>query len=326
MSERNSSASFTITTPAAWTAYCDADWLILSSKSGNGNTTVTITANSQNDSASDRIATITISGSSNTEVISVTQLPAFKAGCSVGIEDMLALNTSVAFKYVVESNVSYFYAGFLEKSAAGWTDDKIVATLEANFSEKSPDLVYGGFGSLDSNTEYFICAVGYDSKGNRGELSKTLVKTLPSRNSDPWVYINNVSYSSTYWFWNSEPDSYVNKYYMSVTQGSTADLMSYLYPAQVAYLMREGINSGEMQSIARGGSWQIGRTNSSMSLFVATWATDSDNKFSAQLNSGLWTINSSSAPAKQSVQNKEMFLNSTQVQAIKAESRILPLN
>ncbi len=70
----NSSTTFNISTPKAWTAVSSQPWLSLSDTSGTGSAPITVTATTANTMGSPRTATITISASSETDqVVTITQ-------------------------------------------------------------------------------------------------------------------------------------------------------------------------------------------------------------------------------------------------------------
>lgn len=74
-----STNTFDITTTNTWTVASDQTWLTPSSTSGTGNATVTLTATTANDAYFGRTANVTITGSSTTKTIVVTQAPLIPA-------------------------------------------------------------------------------------------------------------------------------------------------------------------------------------------------------------------------------------------------------
>lgn len=314
LSDKGSSVSFNITSNAAWSVSGLPDWISVSANSGTGNGTIIITALSSNDSAEERVANITVSADDKTVVVNLKQRASLVANCKVGFKDLLTMTTSVAFKYDFEPNVSFFYAGYLNANAAGWTDEKIVDALmdEDRFDpSSSEDTGLQGFGGMNSNTDYYLCAVGFNEKGERGELTKKKITTLKSPNHIPWISITDVKYSSTQWKWTTSPNSYTSKYYMLFTDGIYADYYGLLlYEAEVAWLIKDGISNGTMEPIARGGDWTGSRENNETSLYLATWGLDTENNFSTEVNEFYATIDSSKAKVRK-IEGKDIKRHGT---------------
>lgn len=296
LSDKGSSVSFSINTGMStkWTIDNTPSWLSLSASSGMGSGSVTITALSTNESSNPRSAQISIKAGGKTTSVDVTQRAAYLANCKVGFKDILTLNNSVAFKYDIDRNVSYFYAGYLDVKAAGWTDEKIVNALmdEDRFDPKSSDTTgLQGYGGMDNNTEYYLCAIGFNEKGERGDLTKTKIKTMSIPNHYPFIDLTDAAYNSQKWFWTTTPNAYTSKYYMIFSSGIDAYIFwNFYYDAEIAWVIQDGISKGSLEPIARGGEWSGSRDSGDNELFLATWGLDTDNAFSPVLNSGYWVI------------------------------------
>lgn len=294
LSDKGSSVSFSISTNSEWTISGCPEWLSLSAMAGSMNGSVTVTALSSNSSASERTAELTITAGEKFTTVSVKQLASLVSDCSVGFKDILVMTNSVAFKYDIQDKVSYFYAGYLDSSAAGWTDEKIVNTLENEDRfdpNSSQDTGLNGFAGMEPDREYYLCAVGFTEKGEQGELTKTLVRTLKSESQVPLISISDAKYSSTKWFWTTEPNSYTAKYYMLFTDGVYADYYwSFMTTAEVAWIIKDGISNGKFNPIAKGGEWNGAREPDATSLYVATWGVNAENTFSPLLNEYRATI------------------------------------
>lgn len=308
LSDKGSSVSFNITSNTTWSISGLPDWISVSANSGTGNGTIIITSLSANDSAEERVADILVSAGDKSAVVNLKQRASLIANCKVGFKELLTMTTSVAFKYDFDPNVSFFYAGYLSVNAAGWTDERIVETLmnEDRFDpSSSEDTGLQGFGGMNSNTDYYLCAVGFNEKGERGELTKMKITTLKEANHYPWISITDAKYTSTQWKWTTEPNSYTSKYYMLFTDGAYADYYAlYLYEAEIAWIIRNGISTGDMEPIARGGSWNGNRDNNETSLYLATWGVDTENNFSPRINEFYATIDNSRA-LKKRVERKD---------------------
>lgn len=295
LSDKNSTASLTITANKDWTLSNTADWLSVSASSGSGNTTVILTALSENASASSREATVTItSGESSTEV-SVSQLGAFVDGCSVSFENIVIMTTSVAFKFDVGPKVDYFNFGWLKSSAAGWTDERIVEWLSGEDSKTlgaDVDGIYGLDG-MKAGTDYYLVAIAFDKQGNRGELTKTRVTTRTESNYEPITNIDDVRVNSSYWFWTTYPNARVQRFYMMSMDDEGASLIPYLYnEAELASVMKDAIDSNRLTPMSNSvQSWKLERSSGSNALFLVTWSQDVDGKFASVLNYAVWSVN-----------------------------------
>lgn len=302
LSSKNATSSFTVTSTDSWTVVNNSpEWLFVSPISGNGNGTVTVQALQENSSSQERIATLTIStGDEETQkTVTITQMAAFIGNCNVTFSNPLALATSIAYECAVDSKAATVYSAYLNSAAAGWTNDKIVQTLTEMKPQRAKDFVgVGTADNLEPSTTYYLCAVAFDENGNRGDLTKTPVTTMALKNTDPWVYISDPTFDSSYWHWSTNPDAYTPKYYMIAVQGNDAISLALSSEAIVAWLMKESIDKGKSDPIARGDNWYIEKDANTNNLFLATWGKDVDDKFSSRLNRGAWIINSASRPAK----------------------------
>lgn len=66
-------ASFAITSGSAWVVDCDADWIESCTEGGNGDGEVVLSFGENKDFDADRVATVTVSGSGLTAVVTLTQ-------------------------------------------------------------------------------------------------------------------------------------------------------------------------------------------------------------------------------------------------------------
>ena len=285
--QANSSSTISIQSNNTWTATCNADWINLSSRSGNGNTTITITALTANTSSSERSTNITIKSGSISEIVSVSQLPGqANASVSFNTSNMVKLTTSIAFELNYSGDIDYFYAGYLKKSeSAGWTDEKIAKTLSEEFEASSPeDINILAIGDLEPNTSYYLCAVAYDAKGKQGSVTKVEVTTAKTDRQRPSVDITNVSYTSSTWEWETIMGPYTSRYYMIAQGGDNAMVFILLEPAYVAFLMKEQIAEGKLKPITQNSAWQLSRNSTDMSFYCACWAQNDEKKWASDLD------------------------------------------
>lgn len=295
MATQGASASFTVSATHAWVISCDADWINLSSKGGNGSTSITVTALSDNNSSAERSTAITITSGDKTQTVNVKQLPAYK-DLSVNITDVLTLYNSVAFRLTYSGNVSYFYLGTLSADAVGWTDNRIVEELQKGTAEKPSDDVNFGIGNLSSNSTYYICIVAFDAQGERGPITKMPVTTKAYTTNRARVsYGSTVSYTSSQWSWTTTIGPYASRYYMISLSGIYAYFLYNYADALVASLIKDEVDAGEIQPIIQSGSWSRGRESGDSYFYSAAWAKDANNEWTWALDEKYRSLSSSAS-------------------------------
>ena len=276
-----------ITSSDDWKIVSHADWLDFSSKSGSaGTVSVTVRAKSINDSSQDRYGEFDVIAGDKVKTVEVRQFPALAAGCEVRPTDVVILTDGVAFDFYFGKKVSYYYYGYIDAVVAGsMTDDEIAYYAQEEFYRYTPeegDLGY--LSGLDSNTEYYLVTFGYDNKGNRGDMTKTLVKTKPIITNRPRVNISNVTYSSTEWNWNTTMSAYTSKYYMGVYSGYYASVISSMPDVWLAWYMKNEIESGEYSPILQSDSWNSERLSTDYYLYICAWAVGESNELAYELD------------------------------------------
>lgn len=302
-SDRNSSTGFTINCSKDWYLTNDADWLMTSASSGTGTTPITLTALTDNDSSTPRTATIIITSNGESATVNVTQLAAYSRGNSVDFSNPFVMCNSVAFTYSIGSDVSYFYAGYLNSSSVAWTDDRIVNEL-TNSDRFDPNDTEAtgltGFGGMDPGTTYYLCAVAYDKKGNRGELTKTKITTLQANVNDPWVDYEKVTYSAEGWYFYMHKNPFTHQYYIVVMDGPYSSSWYYDYTdAEIASMMKQLIDSSSLFPFTNDSdALPYTRTPGATDVYSAVWGESGQFKLSSQLNNDYWTISSDGKPAR----------------------------
>lgn len=275
LSTANSAAGVSVECTGTWTITSVPEWINVSSLSGTGNTGLTVTALSANMSSTERSGVIQFTSGDLQAVLNVTQLAGLQSGCEVEVTDRIILNTSCTDVLNFGPKASYVYSGLLEASSAGWTDAKIVETLELTTEPMSckPNMTITSFG-LEENTTYITCYVAYDEHGNRGDLLKYTFKTPVSRNA-PAARISNVTYSNTLWHWETTINASASEYFMVNYTGNDAlDFVSDGFypncPSYFALLIKTYLNT--LDSYVNSSSWSLARTSDENDLLVATWA------------------------------------------------------
>ncbi len=286
LKEANSSASITITSKGKWAAECHADWLNLSSKSGEGKTIVNITALSDNDSASEREAIITVKSEGLSKVVKVIQRPIhIRAFANADIDNAVILSNSYAIKMTYDGDVSYYYAAILSKSSsAGWTDKKVVSEITSKFNPEKPsdegeDMFYNS--GFSANTTYIFFTVAFNEKGEQGPLQRFEFTTPRRITNRPGVSYANLRADSQ-WHWTTVKNAFAKRYYMIALDGLYAFAFGNYPDAAAAFAIREGANSGSLSPIVDSGSWNLDKETDY--FYSACWAQGDDGKFASEID------------------------------------------
>ena len=286
-SVEGATSTFTLVCNNSWTITGMPEWLDLSStKGGAGTTPIVVTAKSTNNSAEDRTAIINVVSGSVTVDIEVTQRADLVGDCEVIPTEIMVMNESVAFDFEYGKKVSYYYYGYIEsKSAGSMTDEDIEEFAQENFKRYTPDEdLLGVIDDLDYGTSYEIICFGYDSKGNRGEMSRVRVTTKSDITNRPRVDIYDISYSDNYWYWETLISPYARRYYQIFADGYYAYLYAMLCDAEIAWSMKEYIDSGDYKPIVNSGSWTADRSTGANDIYIAAWAVGAEENFSGVLD------------------------------------------
>lgn len=297
--ETGSSTSVMITSNVSWTASINysgtqTGWLNMSATMGNsGTSSLTFTATSANRDDKDRVATIQFVGGDAFETITVTQKGnEYDSGLDIQVKDVVVMANSIAFKHSFGSKISYFYSGYLNASAAGWTDEKIAQTLSSQFDAQQPDDGIISCEDLSPSTTYLLCAVGYDKLGNQGRVMKQSVTTAKYKNNRPSVTIDDVYVDeSSNWCWSTTIGAYCTKYYMIAESGDYATYYALCCDAFIAWMIQDAINSDELDPIVQGGSWYMSKPSSDKAFYCAAWAVGANNDYATELDVFYGTLN-----------------------------------
>lgn len=308
-----SAQDLVITCNAAWTISGKPDWLDISALSGNGTSTVKIWTNKDNNSTTERSATLTISSGSKSVSKIVIQRAGLDEKLKVAPNSIVTLADGYAFDYDFGSNVKYYYvASYLPANIDRKTDDEIIAEMSSDSSNRDTpsDGYVTSWSNLRSQTEYIVCTVGYDQNGKHGALIKTSI-TTKSGSNQAVASISNVQYDDTYWHWTTSVNGFVTKYYQWFV--TRTDLYS-ASDATIAWFFNDAMkkNPGNFSPIVQGDTWRSARNGGTM-FHVVTWAVDVSGNFSGLISNFYGSINSSQAR----VINKHSSGNGTSLKRVK---------
>ncbi len=214
---------FKIKSNVQWTLSGKEDWLNVSPTAGNGEVDLTIYPSKENNTDTQREATITLSGSGLSVTINIIQ-EAGKPTCYVVPANEVALYDCIAWEYEATTNVNNFqYIFLLEREYSRLTDKELLEELQKEELLKYADDYitsrgYDSYGNrIDENSTYYFVSVAYDTEGKAGELKKIMLKTPAYQNvdDDAWVSFANVqaSYSRGFWF-DVTKEGYCNTYHL----------------------------------------------------------------------------------------------------------------
>lgn len=273
VSTANSTAVVNIVCSTDWTVTSKPDWVNISSTSGKGNTTMTITALSDNSTASVRTGRMEIKSANNTATVEISQVASLESGCEVIISDEVILNTSATFRLNFGSKASWMYGGYFPASSAGWSDDKIISELVNNHDAMNvkADMYLTDY-DLDPSTTYIQCFVSYTDEGKRGEVIRHKF-TTPSSKDAPIASIEEVKYSSDYWYWVTKIGGIADEYYTVYWTGDDAYYVRYSWaPSTIGMFFKEMLKENNLISFRNNEEWKEPRKPDDDRIFIATWA------------------------------------------------------
>lgn len=275
LSTENASATISVKSNGDWRVANTPSWINLSSNMGSENATITITAISDNDSSKPRTAEIDFYCGDATATLEVSQLAGLQANCNVIIKDELILSNSATFVLEFEPNVSYFFAGNLNQSAAGWSDERVITELTKDaddaFNTDTESISIGN--DLTKDTKYGVYIIAFDSKGKRGDLIRHEYKTPKDDSKTPRTYLRDFSDTNSKWYWSTERNATATDYYMVVFDGiDAAYSIVMMSDAQIAMFIRDDKVDGIPYTNDR--RFSVSRTDTPdwPYLYVATWS------------------------------------------------------
>ena len=287
-----------------WVVNGIPDWLSVSPTNGNGEVSMTIypkTENNKDDKA--RTAELILTSGASQAIVRITQDTDLDDGAYVIPTNIVTLYNGIAFDYKFGNNVSYYYRGYMEKTAAAsMTDSEIIQELETNFRRYTiSDNEVAVFDGLDEGVAYMVYTIGYNKDGERGKLTKNEVRTKTLQNNEPVASITSPSVSGNNWVWSVEKSATCDSYYMITTQNEDFAFSPDVYQA---WMIDYNIRKGEISEYINGGNWYATKINSIIA--VMTWGRNRNNKFANRIswNYGLASSSSSMRSQKQGKNTK----------------------
>lgn len=275
-SSAGSSATFMINSNDTWKIHGCPDWIELSALNGTGDVTIAAKALTTNYSSADRSANITISSSSKSIELMISQKAAWLGNCVAKPMNVTVLYDSAAFEWDLSENVAYYYYGTIEKTIADrMTTMEIVESIIKENDRCTPgDNYISSVNYLYSTTEYVLYTVAYDKDGVQGDLYQHNF-TTQSSSHQPYALIDNVQYTSTKWYWNTYIGPYASAYYMWATESYN---YYFLPDSLVAYLMKENLDNypESFPKILQNGDWILDRDEDQIQII--TWGVSGNGE------------------------------------------------
>ena len=221
--------------------------------------------------------------------------------CDVAAKNLVTLSSDVAFSLDCDSGAKTFQILAVPSSSLnGVSEETLKGAIKSGSSYNVVDMgsvVY--MSNLTPDTEYCICTLGRNSKGEYGNVTKSYCKTkVATSSTSPKVTFSNVRYNSTEWLWTATKNSYTSKYYLGARSGSESD-MSFIYGqhnAIIAWHLQMLIATTDdiVLETATTMDWKMGRNSSKKHLLLMSWGVYSDNTLSGTISTFQGNINNSS--------------------------------
>lgn len=302
-SAAGSSATFNIQSNDTWRISGCPDWAELSTVSGTGDVTIVVKALTTNYSASDRSAKIVVSSSSKSAELTISQKAAWLSNCVAKPINIAILYDSAAFEWDLSDNVAYYYYGSIEKTEADrMTTMEIVEYIVDGGDRCTPgDNYISSVNYLYSTTDYVLYTVAYDKDGVQGDLYKTSFRTKSASNQ-PYASIDNVQYSSSYWYWDTYIGPYASAYYMWASESYN---YYYITDALIAYVLKYNIENypDDFPKILQSGEWNMSRTGDIVQII--TWGISIDGELGGYIERFQGEIESYDLEEKTSISYEE---------------------
>lgn len=217
----------TITSNGHWTISGIPEWLNIPS-SGDGETKCKLETLFANETDEPLTADLKITADGKTVTLKVIQ-KALRVKCYIEPKNLVALWDEIGFELQPTGDVDeYKYIIHLAEDIdkKRLTDKNIEDELSQLKSQKLADYnpiffpdwylsTNGYVYDMDDNTQYYICTVAYDSKGNPGVLTKTPIRTLKyvDRDNDAYVTVEGGFYDK-YMAFDCTKEAYCDSYHL----------------------------------------------------------------------------------------------------------------
>lgn len=240
--------TISVTSNVEWAISNVPDWLSVSPTSGKETVTMTIYPKSENLTAEDRSATITLTGNDQTATIKVSQ----KRGLSdakVIPANLATLHNQIGWELEASGSVDKYRLIMVTEAVYNRkTDKELMADLEYDETSKFSDNAvffyakdsYGN--AITSSTTYYICTIAYNQNDEPGELVKTKVTTPAyiDYNNDAFVSFSEAYYNSSSFQFTVTKEGFCDTYHLIYGNLplTFANYNSVLYAFEINYFIK----------------------------------------------------------------------------------------
>ena len=290
-SKKGDVRELSITCNGKWKISNVPDWLIAESMEGRGTTTVKFTTSMSNTTSSpyEGLMKVTFEEDPDAiETIRVEQRGDAVANCGVTPNLIETLSDGIACDFNLDNNVVKYYRGFLPKSDVGrMSEEDIIEKLKNEFRPHIPsDEELASADGLKPGTCYVIYTLGFDKKGNRGELIATEVSTMNIKNNEPIAKVEDIRKNGMYWNWSTRKETAsCNGYFMMTTENY--DVANVPDVCQ-AWMMKYAIQNGAISEYVNDAGWKQ-KVNNGSFFFVWTRGVDCHGNMSGTIDWGYIT-------------------------------------
>lgn len=307
--DKGETASFGITANTMWTISGEADWLWISSHSGDGNTQINLKTIRANETSEPRSVTLTVTGESESKSITITQEAGAKVLYVRTTSEIILSDGYYADLQFVGDVKGFHNACYYADRVKAWTDEDFKRDLKTKPAFSPDEHNYADYVLPTANTNYVYVAVAYNEHNEYGPVVKHEF-TSKSSSSSYDAFVGNFRQESTRWTFDINMNTYCDSYYPCYLtddySGNIATIAAYglvngeLSTAFFAHLIETGIKTQSMEPAKRDGSMQLSRRSDQSAIFFWTWGQNAQKVFSGNIQ---WdycnSYSSSRAPKRQ---------------------------
>ena len=304
--QSGSSASFTIVTDGEWSITDVPEWLHLNATTGVGNATLSAVATSENFSDDARKATLSISTTFASVVVTVEQKGMLPQNLRVTVSNMLVMSDGFACDLIFSSGaVGYKELFLLEEDLKGKTERDIYNELmKKNEYDKVQDFAFSEI--MDSQTTGYYCIAAYGNEVDNTNGHKygpmTMVKfSTPAKTPYADMPISNIGYNSSSWSPVTKKYGALGtrcaRYYYFFAEDKEAEQLAFFYNNYPYAVLAHLCYKPTIQDFP--GQYAINEQpflylRSGNKCFFGTWGIDDKNNYSEEHEAGYRDLSSSS--------------------------------
>ena len=303
LSTEGSATTISITSNSSWTISGCPDWLHMTATSGQGNTSVTLTTKSENFSAQERSATLTVSTAASSATCVVKQDKYFSEGLDVSTLNMTIMSDGFACDLQFGPKTKGYKEAFFTESQLRTMTDRDIYNKLMEQTEYSESADYTFSPIVDPGTTIVYCIAAYGNENNADGSHKygpmtmeRITTTSPTVWADMYVTTN---YNSTRWTGTAQKygtyGTRCQKYYYFGSESVASTLWlyyNYAPYAALAHMYYKPIIADYPDDYAVSGqSFYYNRSGNE--FFFGVWGIDDNNNYSAEHTASYIDLSSS---------------------------------